>query len=113
MAGPSMTQKRKLANATGARVAAKRAKPATESTRVSSLPEVTKSPRKNQLLKFGGTQEPDVGDAFINPTAMSYFAEVKVSAPFLQCLIVVIPGLLHCGSHFLGELLSVGTGMQT
>jgi len=79
MAGPSMTQKRKLAGATAARAAAKRPKPATESPRIS---EVTKSPCKNQLLKFGGIQEPDVGDAFINPTAMSYFTDVKVSTPF-------------------------------
>ena len=49
MAGPSMTQRWKLASATGARAAAKRPKPATESPHVS---EVTKSPRKNQLFNF-------------------------------------------------------------
>jgi len=74
-----MIQKRKLASATGARAAAKRPKPATESPRVS---EVTKSPSKNQLLKFSGIQEPDVGDAFINPTAISYFTDIKISIPF-------------------------------
>ena len=74
MAGRTMAQKRKQTTEAGA--AAKRTKPASEITRPG---DDTKSPKKNQLLKFGGTQEPDVGDAFINPTALSYFGEVKVS----------------------------------
>jgi len=71
-----MSQKRKQVSDVGA--AAKRTKLTTESSR---LGDETKSPKKNQLLKFGGTQEPDVGDAFINPDALSYFREVKVSFP--------------------------------
>jgi len=33
---------------------------------------------------------------------------LRSAPPFVHCLIVVIPGLLRCGPHFLGELLRMG-----